>query len=153
MEFKYNIFRIWGYHAQKLLEDTPIAIDANGHEFFFQRVEALLQSSGCRNVLKENFGELKGAIWVCSAGKYRNFFRSEPCFVVDFNESGIYIKLCNSDSIDSVEESTHYTSDLLNEYFGAAFLAAEIQKLCTLQFIPESRAVCIKNCKINVAQE
>ncbi len=47
------------------------------------------------------------------------------------------------------ESNSFYTSDLLNEYFAAAYLTAEIQKLCTHQFVPESRQVRIKNCSIN----
>lgn len=41
-----------------------------------------------------------------------------------------------------------YEPDLMNEYFAAAYLAAEVQKLCTHKYIPERRVICIRNCQI-----
>ena len=129
-----------------MLEETPIVIEASQNEFFFNRVEVLLQSSGCKNILKTWRDDIEGAVFITSSAKQ---FTSR-CFLVNFNEQGIHIQLITQNlTAPLLPQSSNYNSDLLNEFFAAAYLAAEVQKLCTGQFIPESRPVYIKNCKIN----
>lgn len=66
-----------------------------------------------------------------------------------------FISTSNFTTIPSNNPQIHivpsmYVPDFLNETLAAALLTAEIQKVCTHSYIPETRIIRITDCEINL---